>query len=127
MAEKEKEERSNEEKELVFVQLISSLYTSTMQHLGKLMNPITGQVDKNLDAAKATIELVNMLKEKTKGNLSQKESEVINNALANMQMNYVDEVKRSEQSPEKAGKEEQPEGKPQENVKQDKRDVNSKS
>ena len=90
-----------EEKELLFIQFISGLYTSTMQTLGKIMNPITGQIDKNLDAAQSTIELVRMLKEKTKGNLSQKESDTINNALANMQMNYADELKRQDESPEK--------------------------
>ena len=86
-----------DEKELLFIQFISGLYTSTMQTLGKLMNPVTGQIDKNLDAAKSTIELVRMLKEKTKGNLSQRESDTINNALANMQMNYVDELKRQDE------------------------------
>ena len=90
-----------DEKELLFIQFISGLYTSTMQTLGKIMNPITGKIDKNLDAAQSTIELVRMLKEKTKGNLSKRESDTINNALANMQMNYADELKRQDESPEK--------------------------
>jgi len=102
MSEKENETASqntdteNDETEFLFIQFISGLYTSTMQHLGKLMNPLTGKVDKNLDAAKATIELVSMLKEKTKNNLGKRENDTINNALANMQMNYVDELKREE-------------------------------
>lgn len=106
MAEKEKEQKTDEEIEIVFTQFISGLYTSTMQHLGKLMNPFTGQVDRNLDAARHTIELVRMLKEKTKGNLTTKESDTLNNALSNMQMNYVDELERQEQkkpSEEKPG------------------------
>ena len=97
MSEKEKKT------EMLFIQFISGLYTSTMQHLGKLMNPATGEIEKNLDAAQATIELVRMFKEKTKGNLGQKESNTISNALANMQMNYVDELKRVEEEKKKNG------------------------
>ena len=109
MAEKEKEQKTDDELEIVFTQFISGLYTSAMQHLGKLMNPFTGQVDRNLDAARHTIELVRMLKDKTKGNLTTKESNTLNNALSNMQMNYVDELKRQEQSPEKSAEEEKQE------------------
>jgi hypothetical protein len=87
--------------EFLFIQFISGLYTSTMQHLGKLMNPATGEIEKNLDAAQATIELLRMLKEKTKGSLSKRESDTISNALANMQMNYVDELKRTEETAKK--------------------------
>ncbi len=87
----------DEKPEMLFIQFISGLYTSTMQQLGKLMNPMTGKVETNLDAAEATIELVRMLKEKTKGNLSKRESDTIDSALSNMQMNYVDELKREEE------------------------------
>ena len=86
----------SEETEFLFMQFISGLYTSAMQHLGKLMNPLTGKVERNLEAAQSTIELVRMLKEKTEGNLTKRESDTISNALANMQMNYVDELKRKE-------------------------------
>lgn len=109
MSEKEKKDDSratageaeDEKMEGLFIQFISGLYTSTMQQLGKLMNPLTGKVDRNLDAAQATIELVRMLKEKTKGNLTKKESGAISSALSNMQMNYVDELKREEEKDKK--------------------------
>ncbi len=94
-------EAEDEKMEGLFVPFISGLYTSTMQQLGKLMNPLTGKVDRNLDAAHATIELVRMLKEKTKGNLTKKESGAISSALSNMQMNYVDELKREEEKDKK--------------------------
>ena len=127
MAEKEKEQKTDEEMDMVFTQFISGLYTSTMQHLGKLMNPFTGQVDRNLDAAKHTIELVRMLKEKTKGNLTTKESDTLNNALSNMQMNYVDELERQERSPGKSAEEEskpeeEKQKKPSEEKPEDKKD-----
>ena len=81
---------------LGFIQYISILANSVMQQLGKIMNPVTGKMEKNLEAAKATIDLISMLKEKTRGNLTANEEEVISNALANLQLNYADEVSRME-------------------------------
>jgi hypothetical protein len=53
-------------------------------------------MEKNLEAVKATVELLSMLKEKTKGNLTTNEEQVLSSALANLQLNYADEVNRTE-------------------------------
>ena len=82
--------------ELRFIQYVSILTNAGMQQMGKIMNPVTGKTDKNLEAARATIDLISMLKEKTRGNLTANEEEVISNALANLQLNYADEVNRME-------------------------------
>jgi len=91
-----KDERIDEKQlsELRFVHYVSILANSGMQQLGKIMNPMTGKVEKNLEAVQATIELLSMLKEKTKGNLTSDEEKVISDALANLQLNYADEVNR---------------------------------
>ncbi len=96
-------EKNDEHKmaEALFVNLVSSLYSSAMHFLGKIMNPVTGKIEKNLDAAHTNIEILRMLREKTRGNLSEEESRILGDALSNMQMNYVDEL-------EKAGKETPP-------------------
>lgn len=80
--------------EIHFLQFVSSLYSTCMFQLGKIMNPITGKVEKDLAGARATIELLRMIEAKTKGNLSDKEKNALTEALANMQMNYIDEVNR---------------------------------
>ena len=82
--------------EAQFIHYVSLLANSTMEHLGKLMNPMTGKTERNLEAAKATIDIIAMLKEKTKGNLSDNEEDIISSALANLQLNYVDEVSRAD-------------------------------
>ncbi len=81
--------------ELIFIQYISILANSAMQQMGKIMNPASGKMERNLEAAKATIDLLSMLKEKTRGNLTTNEEQVISNALANLQLNYADEVNRT--------------------------------
>ena len=83
--------------EIQFIQFVSSLYSTCMFQLGKIMNPITGKIEKDLIGARATIELMRMLQAKTQGNLSPQEKKAIEDALSNMQMNYVDEMKREQE------------------------------
>ena len=96
MAEEDRKISEEELKELQFIQYVSILTNSGIQQLGKIMNPVTGKTEKNLEAAKATIDLLSILKEKTRGNLTSREEAVISNALANLQLNYADEASRTE-------------------------------
>lgn len=91
--------------EMQFVQLIFSLKTSAIMQLGKIANPLTGKIERNLDEAKYTIDMLNMIKEKTKNNLASDEEKIINDAVFELQMNYIDEVKKDEEEK----KEEKPE------------------
>jgi len=92
-------EEKMSQSEMQFIQFISMLSNSAMQHLGKFINPVTGKIEKSLEAAKATIDLLAMFKEKTKNNLTRREEETLNNSLANLQLNYADEAKREEEKP----------------------------
>ena len=95
MAEHEKETAEEKLPQLQFAHYISLLAGTAMQHLGKIANPLTGKVEKDLEAAKATIDLLALLKEKTRGNLSQEEEHLLSGALADLQLNYVDEMKQA--------------------------------
>ena len=104
MTEEAKNIGKEEFSELMFIQYVSLLTNSGMQYLGKIMSPLTGKTEKNLEAAQGIIELLSMLKEKTKGNLSNTEEKVISDGIANLQLNYADEVNRSEKEKESGGK-----------------------
>ncbi|MFC1632314.1 DUF1844 domain-containing protein [Candidatus Omnitrophota bacterium] len=82
--------------EVLFIQYVAILANSGMQQLGKVMNPLSGKMEKNMEAAKATIDLLSMLKQKTSGNLSTNEDNVLASAVANLQLNYADEIKRAD-------------------------------
>jgi len=86
--------------EIQFVQLIFSLKTSAIMQLGKIANPLTGKIERNLNEAKYTIDMLNMIKEKTKGNLTDDEKKIIDDAVFELQMNYIDEVKKEEEKKE---------------------------
>ncbi|MBU0951947.1 MAG: DUF1844 domain-containing protein [Elusimicrobia bacterium] len=76
-----------------FIGLIISLSAGAWQHLGKIENPITGKIEKNMENAKMSIDILEMLKEKTKGNLSAEEEKLLDNTLADLKLNYVEELK----------------------------------
>lgn len=101
MADKDRELSKEEISEFMFIQYISMLTSSGMQYLGKIANPMTGKIEKNLEAAQGIIELLSILKERTKGNLTKMEEGVISDGVANLQLNYADEVKRSEKQSQK--------------------------
>jgi hypothetical protein len=94
MVEDVSEEEMRKREFIVFVSLLAN---SAMQQLGKLANPLTGKTEHNLDAAKATIDMINMLKVKTRGNLSDDEQQVIDATLTRLQLKYVDELKRKDE------------------------------
>jgi len=79
----------------LFVSLVIGLTQAAYVQRGKVKNEMTGQVETNLEAARITIDTLAALEERTKGNLSHEEAEVLRRALAELRINYVDEVKKS--------------------------------
>lgn len=76
--------------EVDFVNYISSLAYQAMVFLGEIPNPVTNTSEKNPEQAKFVIETLILLQEKTKGNLTQKESDVLNTAAYELQMKFVE-------------------------------------
>ncbi len=75
--------------EINFTSLILSLSTSALIQLGEVEDPFTQKQSKNLPSAKQTIDLIGMLKEKTKGNLTPEEEKMIEQILFDLRMRYV--------------------------------------
>ena len=75
--------------EIEFTHFILSLSSSALIQLGEIQDPFTKKSAKNLSLAKQTIDLIGMLKEKTKGNLTPEEEKVIDYILYDLRMRYV--------------------------------------
>jgi len=85
------ENNSNTEiNKYLFVNLITMLSMSVMQQLGKLVNPADGKAEINFDAAQATIDTLDMLAVKTKGNLDADEAKLMKDTLAMLKLNFVE-------------------------------------
>lgn len=62
--------------------------------LGKIANPMSQKVERNLDAAREAIDLLSELETKTQGNLSDDESTMLQGVLTDLRLNFVEEQKR---------------------------------
>jgi hypothetical protein len=74
-----------------FTNFVISLSTSALFHFGDFPEYEGGKAEKNLPAAKQTIDILDMLNEKTKGNLDQNEASLIRGVLYELKMRYVKE------------------------------------
>ncbi|KPJ69308.1 MAG: hypothetical protein AMJ45_00530 [Syntrophobacter sp. DG_60] len=74
---------------ITFSSFIASLSSSALMHLGEIPDLTGGGVKKNLTLAKQTIDVLEMLREKTKGNLDADEEGLLNNVLFDLRVRYV--------------------------------------
>jgi len=77
---------------ITFASFIFSLGTSAFIHLGIIPDPDTGEVKKNLPLAKQTIDLLGLLREKTRNNLAPEEENLFDPLLYDLRMKYVKET-----------------------------------
>jgi hypothetical protein len=97
----------DELKEAYFIQLVYTFQAAAMQQMGKIVNPITNEVEKNMEQAKHSIDMLAMLEAKTSGNLTEREHKLLEKTLFELRMNYVDEMKITEEEIPAAGETEQ--------------------
>ena len=79
-----------------FVNFLSTLVTNAAASLGAMPHPVTGQRTVDLETGKFWIDVLAMLREKTKGNLLAKESQLLEGILGDLQMQYVQLVRATE-------------------------------
>ena len=73
-----------------FIEFVMMHAQNAALFLGQIPNPKTGEAEINLDLARMFIDQLEMIQEKTRGNLTNEESMVLRNALSNLQMAYVE-------------------------------------
>ena len=97
--EKKKEEQRKERAQRVplpevsLSSLVFSLSSSALIHLGEIADPHTGQKEEDLALAKHSIDTIGMLKEKTKGNLTEEEDKFLESILTDLRWRYVKATK----------------------------------
>ena len=88
------EEQQTALPEINFSTFIISLSTQALMHLGEIANPLTGKVEPDRPVAKQMIDIIGMLREKTRGNLNSGEDRLIEDILFDLRMKYVEAVKK---------------------------------
>jgi hypothetical protein len=79
----------------LFAQLLYIFQASAMQGMGKITNPVTNTIERNMEQAKQSIDMLEMIKDKTKGNLSPEIERLLNTSLSELRLNYVDESNKN--------------------------------
>ena len=96
--EEKKKDKDREEKkekgaaplpEVNFSSFILSLSSSTLLHLGEIADPQSGEKKKDMALAKQSIDIISLLKDKTKGNLTQEEEKLLDHLLYDLRMRFV--------------------------------------
>jgi hypothetical protein len=96
---KEEEVKEEEKKgaaplpEVNFSSFLLSLSSSTLLHLGEIADPQSGEKKKELALAKQSIDIIVLLKDKTKGNLTHEEEELLDHLLYDLRMRFVEASK----------------------------------
>lgn len=80
--------------EELFSYLVSTFYSSAWMQMGKMANPMTNKVEKDMEQAQFTIDLLDMLKKKTEGNRTEEEEKLISRAIKELKMNFMEEKKK---------------------------------
>jgi len=104
----------NEKHKLMFIQLIRTFESTAWIQLGKIKNPNTDKVERNLIQAQYSIDMLDMLKAKTEGNLTEEEARLLNEIITNLKLNFVEEKEKEEKERAQAAEKEKVETEKQE-------------
>lgn len=80
-----------------FVNFLSTLATNAAAALGAIPHPATGQRSLDLETGKYWLDVLAMVREKTKGNLHPQESRLLESLLGDLRLQYVQLVKATEE------------------------------
>jgi len=78
----------------LFAHLILIFHQNAMMSMGKLKNPMTDTIERDLSQTQQSIEMLEMIRDKTKNNLSQELTQMLEHTLTELRLNYVDEMNK---------------------------------
>ena len=85
--------------EQLFDSLITSIVHSVWVSIGKIKNPMTDKIERNLFAASMNIDMLDMLYKRMDGNLNEQEETYLSRILSELKMNYLEEKEKGEELP----------------------------
>lgn len=81
--------------DITFTTFVMSLSTQALVHLGEIEDPLTKTAATDLDAAKQLIDILGMLRDKTRGNVDETEERLLDAILYDLRLRYVERAKRA--------------------------------
>jgi len=90
---------ANEKNQILLTQLILMFQTAALQQMGKIKNPLTDKIERDLFQAQISIDILDMIQVKMKGNLTTQEEKLLSGVLQDLKLNYVDETMKEDKTP----------------------------
>lgn len=81
-----------QKQQALFMQLVIMFQQAAWSHLGKVPNPMTNKIERDLEQARLSIDMIDMLKTRTQGNISSEETQMLEHVLRELRLNYIDEL-----------------------------------
>lgn len=78
----------------LFLQLVLGLQQTAMMGLGKLLNPMSARIERNLEGARTAIDTLAAIEARTRGNLEPDEARVLSQVLTDLRLNYLEEARK---------------------------------
>jgi len=97
--------------QMLFTNLVLMFQSAAMQHMGKIKNPMTDKIERDIEQAKISIDILDMIQRKTEGNLEEYESKLLKSVLQDLRLNYVQERDKKQEEDKKSSAEEEKEEK----------------
>ena len=82
----------------MFLGLIHSFQAAAMQQMGKMPSPFSQQIERDLPQARLSIDMLEMLEERTSGNLTGEEARFLKHVLTELRLNYVAEIEEDKKT-----------------------------
>ena len=87
----------------LFITLIQQFQMQAWISLGKLKNPVTDKIEKNMELARISIDMLDMLRHKTEGNRTDDEDRLLQQTISDLQLNYFNESDTEEKDSNNPG------------------------
>lgn len=87
----------------LFGGLVTMFQSAALQQMGKIKNPATEAIERDLEQAGMSIDMLEMIQSKTKGNLKREEEDYLTGVLRDLKLNYVDELAKQNPGATEAG------------------------
>ena len=89
---------TDQKNQMLFFQLIMTFQAAALQQMGKVKNPLTDKIERDLQQAQLSIDMIDMIKFKTSGNCSEDETAFLDQVLRELKLNYVDEIEKDKKA-----------------------------
>ncbi len=100
------ENERKQKEQMLFMQLLITFQSAAWQEMGKMKNPITDKIERNLEQARYSIDMLEMIRHRTQGNLEDNEKRFLETIIRDLQLNFVDEVEKDNRASGKKAPEE---------------------